>query len=78
MNTNAAERVADMDRASLEGQIREFVRKDNTPIHASTEASESTHPFRYRLSSFIRGERRLFPRSARRRHIAGGDRQHDR
>jgi hypothetical protein len=38
MNMNAAERVADVDRASLEGQIREFVRKDNTPIHASTEA----------------------------------------
>jgi hypothetical protein len=41
MNTNAAERVADLDGASLEGQIREFVRKDNTPIHASAEASES-------------------------------------
>ena len=41
MNTNAAERVADVDGASLEGQIREFVRKDNTPIHASTEAGES-------------------------------------
>jgi hypothetical protein len=40
MNMNAAERVADVDRASLEGQIREFVRKDNTPIHASTEACE--------------------------------------
>jgi hypothetical protein len=41
MNMNAAQRVAEVDGASLEGQIREFVRKDNTPIHASTEASES-------------------------------------
>jgi hypothetical protein len=41
MNTNAAKRVADMDETSLECQIREFVRKDNTPIRASTEASES-------------------------------------
>jgi hypothetical protein len=41
MNTNAAEWVADVDEASLEGQIREFVRKDNTAIHVSTEASES-------------------------------------
>jgi hypothetical protein len=41
MNTNAAERVADVDETSLEGQIREFVRKDNPPIHGSMEASES-------------------------------------
>jgi hypothetical protein len=41
MNTSAAERVADVDETSLEGQIREFVRKDNPPIHGSLEASES-------------------------------------
>jgi hypothetical protein len=41
MNTNAAERLADVDEMSLEGQIREFVRKDNPPIHGSMEASES-------------------------------------
>src|ERR1700746_2131 len=41
MNTHAAERVADMDETSLECQIREFVRKDNTPIPASAETSES-------------------------------------
>ena len=41
MNTNAAERVADVDETSLEGQIREFVRKDNPPIHGPMEASES-------------------------------------
>jgi hypothetical protein len=41
MNTNTAERVADVDEASLEGQIHEFVRKDNTPVHSSTEAGES-------------------------------------
>ena len=41
MNTNAAERVADEDGASLEEQIREIARKDKTPIEASTEASES-------------------------------------
>ena len=41
MNTNAAKRVADVDEGSLEGQIRECVRKDSTSIHAYTEASES-------------------------------------
>ena len=35
-----AEWVPEVDGASLEDQIREFVRKDNTPIHASAEASE--------------------------------------
>jgi hypothetical protein len=41
MNTNAAERVADVDETSLEGQIREFVRKDNPALHGSMDASES-------------------------------------
>ena len=40
MNTNAAKRVADVDEGSLEGQIRECVRKDSTS-NAYTEASES-------------------------------------
>jgi hypothetical protein len=40
MNTNAAERLAE-DASSLEGQIREFVRKDKTPVDASAKASES-------------------------------------
>src|SRR5262249_3780445 len=41
VNTNAAERVADVDGASFEGQIREVVRKDSRPITESAEASES-------------------------------------
>jgi hypothetical protein len=49
MNTNAvervpdvdAERVPDVDGVSLEQQIREFVRKDNPPIHESMETSDS-------------------------------------
>jgi hypothetical protein len=41
MNTNAAGRAADVDGTSVEGQIREFVRRDNPPIHGSMEASES-------------------------------------
>jgi len=48
MNTNAIERVPDVDverapgvdGASLEDQIREFV-QDNPPIHESMETSES-------------------------------------
>ena len=50
MNTNAAgwvehipdvEHVPDVDGPSLEDQIREFVRKDNPPIHEPMETSES-------------------------------------
>jgi hypothetical protein len=49
MNTNAVERVPDGDAerlldvegASLEEQIREFVHKGNPPTHESMETSES-------------------------------------
>ena len=36
-----AEWVLEVDGASLEDQIREFVRKDNPPIHEPLETSES-------------------------------------
>ena len=49
MNTNAAESipamdaewVPDADGASLEDQIREFVHKDNPPMHGPMESSDS-------------------------------------
>ena len=41
MNTNAAEREADVDVASFEGQIRQVVGNNSRPIYASAEASES-------------------------------------
>jgi hypothetical protein len=42
MKSNTSERVADMDEASFEGQIREIVRNDNAPIRSGpAEASET-------------------------------------
>ena len=50
MNTNAAgwvehipdvKHVPDVDGPSLEDQIREFVHKDNPPMHGSMESSDS-------------------------------------
>ena len=41
MNTNTAERVADEDGATFEGEIREFIRKDIAPTRrVPAEASE--------------------------------------
>jgi hypothetical protein len=42
MKTNTWERVADMDEASFDSQIREIVRNDNVPIRSDpAEANES-------------------------------------
>jgi hypothetical protein len=41
MNTDAAEQIADVEQAFLEGQIREFVREDNSQIQGPRAANET-------------------------------------